>query len=168
MLGSLVLGGYDASKAGTSNMTFDFAPDISRDLSVGLQAITVEVDERTVGLLPEGMFTFIDSTVPHIWLPQAACERFEEIFHLTWNATVGLYLLNETHHQSLLAANTNFTFTIGNDTHNPPTIDITLPYASFDLSVDYPIVSNRTRYFPIVRAANETQYTLGRVFLQEA
>jgi hypothetical protein len=29
-------------------------------------------------------------------------------------------------------------------------------------------VSNQTRYFPLQRAANDTQYTLGRTFLQEA
>jgi hypothetical protein len=41
--GSLVLGGYDLSKAGPTNMSFDFAPDISRDLTVGLQAISTSI-----------------------------------------------------------------------------------------------------------------------------
>jgi hypothetical protein len=29
-------------------------------------------------------------------------------------------------------------------------------------------VKNTTSYFPLKRAANDTQYTLGRAFLQEA
>lgn len=168
VLGSLVFGGYDVSKAGTTNITFDFGPDISRDLTVGLQAITMNQGEDAIELLPEGIFTFIDSTVPHIWLPQEACQNFESALGLAWNSTVGLYLLNDTLHDSLLAQNASFTFRIGNLTEGVPTIDITLPYASFDLTVDYPRVLNRTRYFPIVRAANDTQYTLGRTFLQEA
>lgn len=47
-------------------------------------------------------------------------------------------------------------------------VEITLPYAAFDLTVAYPIEFNSTNYFPLKRAANDTQYTLGRTFLQEA
>lgn len=38
----------------------------------------------------------------------------------------------------------------------------------FDLEASYPIYPNATSYFPIRRAANDSQYTLGRAFLQEA
>ena len=125
-------------------------------------------NDSSIDLLPTPIFTFIDSTIPHIWLPDDACKRFEQELDLVWNPTVGLYLVNDTLHKILVSQNATFTFRIGNATEGSPTIDINLPYASFDLTVDYPIVSNRTRYFPIVRAANETQYTLGRTFLQEA
>jgi hypothetical protein len=168
VLGSLVFGGYDSSKAGTTNMSFTSASDISRDLTVGLQSISTSIQGEPVELLPSGIFTFIDSTIPHIWLPLAACEEFEKALGLTWNSTVGLYLVNDTLHESLLSTNASFTFKIGNATDEGSTIDIVLPYASFDLTVDYPIVSNQTRYFPLQRAANDTQYTLGRTFLQEA
>lgn len=149
-------------------MSFAFAPDISRDLTVGLQSISASVQGEHFELLPNSIFTFIDSTLPHIWLPVAACEEFEKALGLTWNSTVGLYLVNDTLHNSLLSKNASFTFKIGNTTAGNPTIDIILPYASFDLTIGYPIVSNQTRYFPILRAANDTQYTLGRTFLQEA
>ena len=48
-------------------------------------------------------------------------------------------------------------------------IEIVLPYASFDLQVldTYPNITNSTRYFPLRRVAKDTQYTLGRTFLQE-
>ncbi|KAF1345448.1 hypothetical protein BDV97DRAFT_372648 [Delphinella strobiligena] len=36
------------------------------------------------------------------------------------------------------------------------------------LNASYPIYANATRYFTIRRATNDTQYTLGRAFLQEA
>jgi hypothetical protein len=162
-----VLGGYDMSKAGSENISFSFAPDISRDLTVGLQAISGSSLVTDFDLLPEVIFTFIDSTVPHIWLPLAACQQFEKAFGLTWDQTTGLYLVNDTLHATLMNNNASFTFKIGNTTIGEPTINITLPYASFDLEVGYPIVANSTRYFPIMRAANDTQYTLGRAFLQE-
>jgi hypothetical protein len=166
--GSLVLGGYDASKAGTANVSFDFAEDISRDLTVGLQAISTSIQGQDYELLPEGIFSFIDSTTPYLWLPLPACEKFEQALGLTWNSTLELYLVNDTLHTELVAKNASFIFTIGNATEGGPNIDITLPYASFDLSVSYPIVANATKYFPLKRAANDTQYTLGRAFLQEA
>jgi len=36
------------------------------------------------------------------------------------------------------------------------------------LNTSYPLVNDNLRYFPLKRADNDTQYTLGRVFLQNA
>lgn len=46
--------------------------------------------------------------------------------------------------------------------------NIVLPYGAFDLQASYPFYENATNYFPIRRAANDSQYTLGRTLLQEA
>jgi hypothetical protein len=168
VFGSLILGGYDVKKAGSKNMTFNLASDISRDLTVGLQSISTVLSNKPIELLPKGIFTFVDSTVSHIWLPKAACEQFESALGLSWNETVGLYLINDTLHDILLSQNPSFTFKIGSLDSNSATIDIVLPYAAFDLTVTEPIVAEKTKYFPIMRAANDTQFTLGRTFLQEA
>lgn len=149
-------------------MSSAFASDISRDLTVRLNAVSVSSKGQNLELLVDSIFTFIDSTIPHIWLPLAACKEFEKIFGLIWDTNVGLYLVNDTLHELLVSQNASITFNIGNATDGSPTIDITLPYASFDLTADYPIVTNKTRYFPLRRAENSTQYTLGRTFLQEA
>ena len=149
-------------------MSFTFAEDISRDLTVGLQAVSASFLGTSHSLLPQGILTFIDSTVPTIWLPLAACQQFEKVFGLTWDEATELYLVNDTLHTTLLNNNATFTFSLGNSVTGGPVLNITLPYASFDLSVSSPIVANTTRYFPIQRAANDTQYTLGRTFLQEA
>jgi hypothetical protein len=171
--GSLILGGYDASKSGSKNISVAFGTDISRDLTVELQSIAITTTPDTLNplqaLLSESIFTFIDSTVPHIWLPLDACQNFEQAFGLTWDPTTELYLVDETLHEKLLSQNASLTFTIKNQTSDrSSSLDITLPYASFDLEIDFPIVENKTRYFPLKRAANDTQYTLGRTFLQEA
>lgn len=80
-----------------------------------------------------------------------------------------LTILDQRHsHEKLINSNVIFTFSIGNVTKGGSTTDTALPYANFDLSVNYPIVANKTRYFPLMRAANDSQYTLGRAFLQEA
>ena len=106
--------------------------------------------------------------VSQMWLPLDVCQAFERSFNLTWNATAELYLLTEGQHAALLAQNTTFTFSIGSSSSGGESAKIQFPYAAFDLSVGHPLVESETRYFPLKRALNSSQYTLGRVFLQEA
>lgn len=169
IFGSLTFGGYDLSRFIPNNISFALAPDISRDLVVGLQSIVLTYSNRSSeALLPSPIHTFVDSTVPYIYLPVAACQMFEDELGLVWNASYNLYFVDETLRQQLLISNPQFTFTIGNDKIGQPTVDIVLPYASFDQVMKPPILAENTRYFPIRRAINESQYTLGRTFLQEA
>lgn len=168
--GSLTLGGYDSSRFTPNDVIFNFASDISRDLVVGLQSIQFS-DSQTQNkeLLPSGgILTFIDSTVPHLWLPLDACQAFEDAFGITYDNETDLYLVNNTLHNTLREQSANVSFIIGNAISGGPTVSITFPYASFDLQVEYPIVNTSTHYFPIRRAANDSQYTLGRTFLQES
>ncbi|MCJ1248862.1 hypothetical protein MMC30_006083 [Trapelia coarctata] len=106
----------------------------------------------------------------HVWLPVEVCQAFERVFGLVYDPLSELYLANETLRESLQAQNPTFTFKLGTDKTSTNTVDITLPYASFDQLVTtvYPNVGNATSYFSLRRAAHETQYTLGRAFLQES
>ena len=168
VFGSLTFGGYDRSRFIPNNVSFSLAPDISRDLVVGLQSITATMaNGSTKSLLPSSILTFIDSTLPYIYLPVEACTLFEEAFGLVWNSTVEQYLVNDTQHQILLAKNPNFTFRVGDSKTGGPTVDIVLPYASFDLQAEYPLLLDTSRYFPL-QPGNDTTYLLGRTFLQEA
>ena len=169
VFGSLTFGGYDKARYTPNNISFNLAPDVGRDLVVGLQSIkSTYANGSSQSFLPSPILSFIDSTIPYIYLPIEACQVFEAEFGLVWNSTTNLYLLDDSTHRGLLASNPQFIFTIGNDKTNPTTVDINLPYASFDLEISPPALPNATYYFPLRRAANETQYTLGRSFLQEA
>lgn len=168
----MTFGGYDRSRFVPNNVSISMAPDISRDLVVGLQSITSTSVNGAITqqkpLLPTPLLAFIDSTTPFIYLPTEACKKFEETLGLSWNETVGMYRVNGTLHQRLLSSNVNISFTIGDSIAAGPTVDIVLPYASFDLMIKYSPAMDAMRYFPLQRADNETQYTLGRAFLQEA
>ncbi|KAL9580872.1 MAG: hypothetical protein Q9203_006129 [Teloschistes exilis] len=165
---SLTFGGYDASRFVPSNLTFGFADDNSRDLVVGIQSISIAGSPPDQTLLPTPIISFVDATVSHIWLPLEACEAFERAFGLVFDAESSLYLVNETQHKDLQTRNATLVFTIGADTTTTQTLNVSLPYAAFDLQLTaYPNAPNATRYFPLRRAVNDTQYTLGRTFLQE-
>jgi hypothetical protein len=140
-------------------------------LGVAVQSITIDSDGNSVSAtLDTNNFahTFsasIDSTLPYIWLPQAVCDRLEQIFGLTYDKNTDLYLVNSTSR----AKNLNSTINIklgASQTSNDYSI-ITLPYAAFDLNASWPIYANTTNYFPIRRASGDV-YTLGRSFLQES
>jgi hypothetical protein len=151
-----------------NDVSFHLAPDSSRDLVVFLHSIlSKDSTGLTESLLPYPILIFIDSTVPYLYLPLETCQKFEQSFGLIWDQSMGMYTVDEKLHESLKTSNPSFTFTIG-DSEGGPMVDIVLPYASFDLRASYPLVPNDTRYFPLLRAENDTQYTLGRAFLQEA
>jgi hypothetical protein len=165
VLGSLTLGGYDSSKFIPNTVSFPFNQQDARDLTVSIDSITKTNASASLSLLPTATSAFIDSTVAQIWLPTAACILFESAFNLTWNDDAQLYLVTDSQHQRLLTENANITFTLSNFQDK---VNITLPYSAFDLTAQYPLVNNDTRYFPLKRASSVSQYTLGRTFLQEA
>lgn len=169
--GSLILGGYDTSRFEPNNVIFPFNHNGSWNLTVDIGAIFLTTDGGTATLETSdtSISAFVDSTTPYIYLPLNLCEQFEESFGLIWDTAVQAYLVNDTLHSTLLANGTSVTFNLGNSTTSPGRgINITLPYSAFDLTAEAPLVTNSSRYFPLMRAANESQYTLGRTFLQEA
>lgn len=108
----------------------------------------------TVPLLNDGILSFIDSTAPHIWLPLAVCQAFEQAFGVSFDSITELYLINDSLHETLLRQSPSSRFELGKTTSSGQAVEIDLPYASFDLTVSHPIVQNITRYFPIRRSAN--------------
>ncbi|KAJ9136613.1 Acid protease [Pleurostoma richardsiae] len=165
--GQLIFSGYDASRFMENSVSFTMADDVTRDLVVVLQSISYSGSTSTI-LLSDAINIFIDSTDPNIWLPGDACDAFEKAFGLTLDNKTGLYLVNETYHNTLLDSNAEVSFRLSDTESGGDTVTITLPYAAFDLTAEYPLVDNSSHYFPLKRANGSTQYTLGRTFLQEA
>lgn len=170
--GSLTLGGYDAARINTSNSLQLNWDQTTTDLSVWINRINIG-DKSISGLGVGGSFALIDSLLADIYLPLAACQQFEQTLGLVWNSTYSMYLINSTQHAALQAQNPTFTFYLGASASAATLTPITLPYAAFDLTAQWPlagITDNTTtlRYFPLKRGNDSTGYFLGRTFLQEA
>ena len=121
------------------------------------------------------LFT-IDSTTPYLWLPETVCSRFEKAFGLVYDESVRLYTFgsNSSMHQTLVTWNMTFEFIVADLPGSSKTVSLSLPYAAFDLQLSYPYpglnatdASSATNYFPLRKATNSTQFTIGRSFLQE-
>ncbi len=177
--GSLTLGGYDKARYIPNDVAFTFDPNDSRSLTVGVQSITaINTFQGTVSAItPPGIYSLIDSSVPDIWLPRAACDLFEQAFGLRYDNTTQRYLIDDATQTKMNQLNPTVVFNIGpladirgkqTGSSQASSVAIELPYAAFVLQANYPLYPNTTNYFPIRRAANDTQYTIGRAFLQEA
>ncbi|KAF2861310.1 acid protease [Piedraia hortae CBS 480.64] len=168
---ALTLGGYDAAQAVANNVSFSLTDG---EVVVGIQNITtpsvISDSPHATELLPDPMTAVLDPTVPHLWLPREACQAFEIVFGIVHDQVTDLYLVNTTQHAKLSRQNPNITFTLSPGLQSGPTVDVVLPYAAFDLTAGagYRDLTNDTLYFPLRRANDSTQYTLGRTFFQEA
>jgi hypothetical protein len=104
-----------------------------------------------------------------IWLPEAACIRFEEVFGILWDEKSNLYTVNDTVHAELLQTNPKLTLTVAANESSPDIINIDLPYRMLDQSADWPLSAGTPiKYFPIRRAPDPSLYVLGRPFFQAA
>ncbi|KAL6710792.1 hypothetical protein ACN47E_007849 [Coniothyrium glycines] len=171
VFGSLILGGYDSTRFLPNNLSFTFSQDPNKLLTVALQSILAENTlVGSVSLTSKATYTAIDSTLPYLWLPTDVCDQFQQAFGLTYDAQTELYLVNDTIHAELLARNPTIILKIGDSLQELTTnyTNIALPYAAFDLQASYPFYNESQNYFPIRRAANDSQYVLGRTLLQEA
>lgn len=167
--GSLTIGGYDRNR-GDVAITPYWSFDGSHNLVVQINSISINA-----GFIEPFQAT-IDTTVPELWLPSAICDIFEQTFGLTWDETLYMYILSAQQRQSLKNQNPSISFTLGGSdlygTDGGQTI--TMSYASsFDLEVSWPLggvgksLNKSHFYFPLKRAENAAQYTLGRAFFQE-
>ncbi|KAF1941121.1 acid protease [Clathrospora elynae] len=172
VLGSLTLGGYDASRIIRNDLTFVLAPDNERDLVVGVAGLTANTTTaQNINLLKRNDVTmYIDSTIAELYLPIEICAAFENTFGLKYDKDTDLYLVDDALHQSLLTQNPCVTFTLGQKYSTDATVQITLPYAAFDLEASPPYrgLQEKSRYFPIRRGNASNEWILGRTFLQEA
>lgn len=168
-------------------MTSDYAPVVAiNEISVSSSASDGESlpsnwDSNPVKLLQaaqsgSNLYT-IDSSTPFLWLPEAACDAFASALNLTYNETLQLYLFSNDSFSSpdvLTSWNLTFSFTLSDTPESSSQVQLTLPYDAFNLQLSYPFPnlaanfsSSPTNYFPLRKAANSTQYTIGRAFLQE-
>lgn len=140
--------------------------------------ISPKWNDNTVTLLepPQADLFTIDSTTPYLWLPESVCLQFEKALGLVYDDRVQLYTFgtNMSHHDTLVNWNLTFDFVVADLPGSSKKVSLSLPYKAFDLQLRFPfpglnltVSSPAVNYFPLRKAANSTQYTIGRSFLQE-
>lgn len=170
MLGSLTLGGYDASRFDSAQvLNVGFSSDSTRDMMVQIDGITTNMTSKASTLLSDSVSAFVDTTVSDLWLPLTVCQQFEDVLGIIWNSTDKLYYLNSSQAGILTNSNPVVTFTLS-DPASQQSMNFVIPYQAFAQNATWPRYSdypNSIPYFPLRRAANQSQITIGRVLFQE-
>ncbi|KAL7273148.1 hypothetical protein RUND412_004007 [Rhizina undulata] len=176
----LILGGYNLARFHPHTTYFTLDPNNNPVATLTSLTVTATGNAPwgpgpyTLSLTP--ILLEIDSSTPYLWLPLETCLQFEQSLGLTWDSATNLYFLNATGpvYQRLVQLNLTFTFTLKDYQSSSDDVVVNVPYAAFDQEISWPFTGNGTegeparKYFPIKRADDQTQYTLGRTFLQEA
>ena len=180
----MTLGGYDANRFVPNTASFELNPSQEPQAFINSISVISSATSNNWTTSQQLLYTadrvsaIIDSSTPYLWLPQSVCDRFADSLGLSYNSTLDLYTFdsNASQHDTLENAQLTFTFSLSDVSSSSEVVNITLPYAAFDQQLTFPFIANTSYgspdsqkyYFPIRPATTEAQYTIGRVFLQEA
>ena len=177
---SLWLGGYDSSRV--------LGPISSQPLpasnlfTIDLLDIGIGVDHggspfnysQRHGLLAANNASISTSVpvtmnpgAPYMYLPNSTCQAMVADLPVTYNSKFGLYFWNtqDPKYASIISSPSYLSLTFRDLTDN---LTIKVPFQLLNLTLDAPLVSQATPYFPCQPPNNATGYSLGRAFLQAA
>ncbi|WEW56856.1 hypothetical protein PRK78_002311 [Emydomyces testavorans] len=178
---SLTVGGVDRNRFFENNVTFALSPDDLPVVAVKSIRISTQLKPQGSNLarppISKGLELYtIDSSTPFFWFPEYLCTAFAAELGLEYNDTLQLYTYgsNFSKYETAMNSNISFTFTLSDLPDSKKAVNVTLPFYAFDHKLSYPFPklganasSQGLRYFPMRKASDPKQFTLGRAFLQE-
>lgn len=181
---SLWLGGYDASRIVGPVSSQATKGDAASDFVIDLLDIGIGVDHggspfsysSREGLLSsenssissDGIPVTMNPSSPYLYLPNSTCAAIVKDLPVTYNAGKALYFWNieDPQYTRIVTSPTYLSFIFRGPTGN---LTINAPFQLFNLTLEAPLVSNPTPYFPCQPPqAQGGSYSLGRAFLQAA
>lgn len=184
--GSAWLGGYDRNRIMGETSAQPFAPFTTNpggNLVIGLQDIGLGVAtggspwsySQKSGLLSGSNSSLtapvtveLDFARPYLYLPPSTCQNIASTLPVTFNPDLGLYFWNtdDDSYRKIVSSPAYLSFLFQKDSTNNKKFTIKVPFALLNLTLESPLVSEETPYFPCYPSDNI--YALGRAFLQAA
>ncbi|KAI4861598.1 hypothetical protein F4820DRAFT_55945 [Hypoxylon rubiginosum] len=182
--GSLWLGGYDRNRAVNDMLAIPIAEPYYVFSGAPLVDISINVVKggspfpwtSKGGLLASGNSSIgnrldlaVDPCSPYLNLPKTTCDAIAAEIPVRYNEGLGLYLWNtdSPDYLRIVRSPSVLSFTFMDPDNNSRRVNISVPFAHLNLTLDQPLVDNPTPYFPC-NAASDGNYALGRAFLQDA
>jgi hypothetical protein len=179
--GSLLFGGYDENRV-VGDITTQHSVEGTNEIDLADISLTVASGgspwnrSSITGLLASGNSSIgtsltvgIDPLAPYLDLPQSTCDAIAAWLPVTYSSKYGLYIwnTNDPQYQRIVTSPSLLTFTFRKDQSNSANLTIAVPFSLLNLTLDTPLTSTPTPYFPC-NAASRGHYSLGRAFLQAA
>ena len=185
---SLMLGGYDASRI-VGNVSHQAVlpetdDDVGNEFAIKLLDVAISVDHgespfsysSKEGLLSSGNSSIpsggvqvvMNPLAPYLSLPNSTCAAIANELPVTYNAHSSLYFWDVTDPQytNIVTSPTYLSFVFNGSSGN---LTINVPFQLLNLTLQAPLVSTNTSYFPCQPPQGNTgEYSLGRAFLQAA
>ena len=185
---SLMLGGYDASRI-VGNVSHQAVlpetdNDVGNEFAINLLDVAIGVDHgespfsysSKEGLLSsgnssitsDGVQVVMNPLAPYLSLPNSTCAAIANELPVTYNADLSLYFWDVTDPQytKIVTSPTYLSFVFNGSSGN---LTINVPFQLLNLTLQAPLVSTNTSYFPCQPPrGNTSEYSLGRAFLQAA
>ena len=176
--GSMYLGGYDQNrvieapaifsshKLTLTSITLGTTSGLSPWSSQELQQNYLRANGSTLDTLEASA----DPSVPYLYLPADTCSALASVLPIKPYSDLNLYswdTSNSTYHD-MISSPSFLNLTFPDSSHQP--ISIRLPLSLLNLTLDAPIVTTPTPYFPCRPSSPSlsTAWALGRAFLQAA
>jgi hypothetical protein len=176
---SLIFGGYDQIRVvGKVSNQVGMYPNIDLlDISLNVVDGGSPWNVSSVnGLLSAGNSSIgpflplqIEPLNPYLNLPKSTCDAIASWLPVTYQPKFGLYFwnANDPQYQKIVSSPSVLSFTFRKDQTNKENITINVPFMLLNLTLDAPLISTKTPYFPC-NAESHGFYKLGRAFLQAA
>ena len=185
---SLWFGGYDASRIAGPVSSQSIQDDAASEFAIDLLDIGIGVENggspfsfsSQYGLLSvgnssiskeEGLRILMNPAAPYLYLPSSTCAAIAKVLPVTYNAGKALYFWDVTDAQfaRIVESPTFLSFIFRGSDGN---LTINVPFSLLNLTLQEPLVSTPTPYFPCqppqAPDISTTYYSLGRAFLQAA
>ncbi|KAI0171927.1 acid protease [Hypoxylon sp. FL1284] len=180
MPGSFYFGGYDQNRV--IGEVLEFEDDYTNAITlkdIGIKVIdgSSPWDYKSLGgLLASGNSSInsggvqvsVDGCSPYLTLPKSTCDAIAKQLPVTYNEKLGLYFWNtdDSKYTQIVSSPSvlEFIFYRGSNTK---TVTISVPFQHLNLTLDAPLVDQKTQYFPCYTGPSKS-FTLGRAFLQDA
>lgn len=175
--GSLVVGGYDSSRCISDPIVSDGESVELTQMTLGVtyggSAYTKSISPSTNLLKESGsssssLEVYPNPSVPYMYLPKETCDALAAYLPVTYNSDFNLYFWNTQSkaYQEIISSPHYIGFTFS---ANGKTSTISVPFALLNLTLESPLVSTPTPYFPCSPwTSTDVPYHLGRAFLQGA
>ncbi|KAF4539511.1 Peptidase aspartic protein [Lasiodiplodia theobromae] len=181
--GSLVFGGYDKGRVLGKYTNYTGSEISLLDIGIGVEKGGSPFEsgfKSKSGLLlnstgHQTSFTVNPNPgIPGLYLPGKTCQEIAKYLPLTFDTSLQYYLWNtdDERYEKIITSPSylSFTFPWTGDSSSSSNITIKVPFLLLNLTLDAPLVSTPTPYFPCIPIdpTGGDVYRLGRAFLQAA
>ena len=180
--GSALVGGYDQSRVlgqvtAQSYALYSLPIDLL-DIGIGVAEGGSPFKYQSMsGILAQGnssigisLPVLIEATIPYLYLPRSTCDAIAVQLPVTFQPDYGLYFWNtaDPQYQRIVTSPAYLSFTFRLNQSNSQNLTINVPFKLLNLTLEAPLASTPTQYFPCRPLTGGGSYTLGRAFLQAA